>query len=45
MTDKANNNGGKKLPEAMKAHQFKKGDIPNPAGRPKGAKSKFSESF
>lgn len=45
ISNKADNTAKKQLPEAMKEHSFKPGQSGNKNGRPKGARSKISESF
>lgn len=37
--------GKKQLPREMEPYKFKPGQSGNPAGRPKGARSKLSETF
>ena len=40
-----NNNVKKKLGEQLVPFHFKKGEVNNPKGRPKGSRNKFAEAF
>ena len=45
MSDQPAPAGGKQLPEAMRAHQFKPGQSGNPKGRAKGSRNALGEAF